>query len=213
MERARQAKETRSEGKASPLTTAALNNPQIVTVAVYVLGGDRRYVDTEDVAVKANELAPRRFAWRKHPDQINLELVRVYLSDAKKPEHGEYLRGSGNEGWMLTAEGLAYARQAARRLDPGLLARVPMSPAERRQHARERRRLLATEAYAKFRAGHLGEVSRREAETFFRVDDYVVGAARERKIDRLLAMFSNDAELGEASRAIATILRQPSRDP
>ena len=40
---------------------------------MYLLGGETRRVDTEDIAVKANELAPGRFAWKKYPDQINLE--------------------------------------------------------------------------------------------------------------------------------------------
>ena len=38
-----------------------LANHEIVTIAVYLLGGEREPVDTEDVAKKANELAPGRF--------------------------------------------------------------------------------------------------------------------------------------------------------
>ena len=34
------------------------SNIDIVTIAVYLLGGDSKYVDTEDIAVKVNELAP-----------------------------------------------------------------------------------------------------------------------------------------------------------
>ena len=34
-----------------------ITSPQLVAIAVYLLGGDRRYVDTEDIAYKANELA------------------------------------------------------------------------------------------------------------------------------------------------------------
>jgi hypothetical protein len=43
-----------------------LSNHEIVTLAVYLLGGDTQHVDTEDIAVKANEIAPRRFTWRLH---------------------------------------------------------------------------------------------------------------------------------------------------
>ena len=57
------------------------SNFQIVTVAVYLLGGEARYIDTEDVAMKANELAPGRFSWIKYRDQINIkESVRLPLS-------------------------------------------------------------------------------------------------------------------------------------
>ena len=60
---------------------------------------------------EANELAPGRFTWRKYKDQINLEVVRVYLSDAKKKAKGAYLIGSGNSGWTLSEAGLAFARE------------------------------------------------------------------------------------------------------
>jgi hypothetical protein len=73
----------------------ALSNHEIVTLAVYLLGGDSKRIDTEDVAVKANELAPGRFAWRKYPNQINIENVRTFLSDAKKPKNGAYTLSSG----------------------------------------------------------------------------------------------------------------------
>jgi hypothetical protein len=85
--------------------THQLTQCEIVILAVHLLGGDQHAVDTEDVAIKAHELAPGRFSWRKYPEQINLELVRVYLSDAKKPEKGGLLLGSGRTGWSLTTHG------------------------------------------------------------------------------------------------------------
>lgn len=60
----------------------ALSNRDIVTLGVYALGGATQAVDTEDVAHKANELAPGRFTWRKYKDQINIETVRKRLWDA-----------------------------------------------------------------------------------------------------------------------------------
>src|SRR5688572_29822333 len=97
----------------SAVSDRGLANHQIVTVAVYLLGGEVGPVDTEDIAVKASELAPGRFSWRKYPAQINLELIRVYLSDAKKPDKGGYLIGSGSAGWQLTQDGAALGRAAA----------------------------------------------------------------------------------------------------
>jgi hypothetical protein len=47
----------------------ALANHEIVTLAVYLLGGEAQRVDTEDIAIRANELAPGRFTWRKYRDQ------------------------------------------------------------------------------------------------------------------------------------------------
>ena len=44
------------------------------------------------------------------------------------------------------------------------------------------------------------------AGAFFRVDDYVVGEARRRKIDRVLTTFSDDGEVVKAARDIAEVL-------
>jgi hypothetical protein len=49
-------------------------------------------------------------SWRKYPDQINLELIRVFLSDAKKKKHG-LLLGAGKTGWRLTQAGLDWAEK------------------------------------------------------------------------------------------------------
>src|SRR5438874_12278117 len=89
----------------------------VVTLAVHLLGGAQRAIDTEDIAVEAHRLAPGRFAWKKYPDQINLELVRVYLSDAKKSDKGVLLHGSGRTGWRLTQRGLKWAKEAAQNIE------------------------------------------------------------------------------------------------
>lgn len=88
--------------KATATTQKGLSNHEIVTLAVYLLGGDTQYVDTEDAAVKANETAPGRFTWRKYRDQINIENFRTFLSDAKKQKNGSYLRGTGKDGRLLS---------------------------------------------------------------------------------------------------------------
>src|SRR5690349_6049426 len=104
-------------------TSKDLSNTELVTLAVYLLGGETTAVDTEDVAVKVNALAPGRFTWRKYPDQINLELVRVRLSEAKKPGRHGLLLGSGAGGWLLSPKGLAFARSRVQDLERGGLAR------------------------------------------------------------------------------------------
>lgn len=177
-----------------------------MTIAVYLSGGDRQFVDTEDAAYKVNQLAPGRFAWRKYPDQINLELVRVRLSEAKKPSNNSYLQGSHSDGWMLTENGLKFARKAARNISAEVQTRTPRNRTERRQFASERRRLLETEAYRKFQSGKLTDITQRDAEIFFYVDDYVIGKSRERKITRLVTMFAEDDILSKLTKAVAKTL-------
>lgn len=47
---------------------------------------------------------------------------------------------------------------------------------------------------------------------FFRVDEYVTGQLRERKITRLLSAFQADTEFGPAVRAIAKLARAEITD-
>src|SRR3990172_8148791 len=75
-----------------------LANHEIVVIAAYRLGARVERVDTEDVAVESNRIAPGRFAWRKYGDQINIDNVRWALLDAKKAENGALLTGSAKDG-------------------------------------------------------------------------------------------------------------------
>lgn len=168
-------------------------------------------VDTEDVALKVHELAPGRFSWRKHPDQINLELVRVALSDARKPESGSLVAGKGRSGWSLTTAGQRWAEEHATRL---LNADLTLERAERtagsvdeRRWQRERARLLTTDAWQAWAVESDPDAITREAACdLFRIDRYVVGRAREIKINRLREMFAEDEELSSFIEAAATMV-------
>ncbi len=176
-------------------------NHQVVAIAVLLLGGDKRYVDTEDVAVKVNQIAPGRHTWRKYSEQINLELIRVYLSDAKKKSKGEILEGSGNQGWKLTARGKELIEPLARKFaDQPVLSNTQ---ADLRRAENEKLRLLSSEAYAKFMKGEINSISAREADAFFRVDEYVDAKTRLRKVSRILELFADDPDLGKLAIILA----------
>ena len=188
------------------LKAKSLSNHEIVTLAVYLLGGDTKRIDPEDVAVKANELAPGRFTWRKYKDQINIENISAFLWDAKKPKNGAYLIGKGVDGWMLTEQGLKFVKANLGRLKNSTLARNPLNPKERSLLRRERERLLATDAFAKFASNQADAISLREAESFFRVDAYVTGDARAEKILRTKNRFGDDTELGSLIKLLESKL-------
>ncbi len=177
--------------------TESLSQPEIVTLAVYLLGGDRGPVDTEDVAVKAHELAPSRFSWRKYTDQINLELVRVSLSDAKKPKYGARVDGPGERGWTLTAAGLEWAKVTIDAVPEMNLARLREDGrgggVQEQRWRRERERILKTKAWQAAAAGEA--VSARDAQEVFRIDSYAVGRMRTLKITRLQSLFNEDAKM------------------
>jgi hypothetical protein len=189
--------------------TRELANHEVVTIAVFLLGGDTHPVDTEDIAKRANEIAPGRFTWRKYKDQINLEVVRVYLSDAKKKAKGQYLIGSGNHGWSLSEAGLAFARANADAVER-LEAAAPRENVgqDRVRRQRERARLMATDAYAKIATGHASELTQRDAESFFRIDSYVQGDARHRRVATIANAHGDDPELGPVIAQLTAMIKE-----
>lgn len=201
-----------SMGKVKPKPlTGSLNQTEIVTLAVFLLGGDQHAVDTEDAAVKAQALAPGRFSWSKYPEQINLELVRVYLSSAKSSQKGAWLSGSGRTGWVLTPAGLEWARAAEKRV-----AGVDLSRARSESRAgsidenrwrRERDRVRSTAAWMQWADG-VRTLTPAAAAEVFRVDSYVTGQLRETKVTRLLSLFQDDKGVLPFLQCAAQVLRE-----
>ena len=182
-----------------------LTRPEAVVLALHALGGDERSLDTEDVAIEVAKLVPGMFDWQKYPDQIDKELVRVALSDARLKK--KWVVGAHDkEGWMLTPSGVAFAKRSNSRL-----SEQPASRSRGRteqQQNRERVRLLSTKAFERFRADRLDELTDEELDAFFRLNPYVREQAREQKITRLENQFGDDPELGELVGALAERVRE-----
>jgi hypothetical protein len=183
----------------------ALSNHEIVVIAAYLVGSDSKRVDTEDIAVKANEIAPGRFTWRKYPQQINIDTVRKRLWDACKPDKGGYILGSEKEGWVLTETGVLFARKS---MGAVVGTKKRLSLKERTWIRSERQRLIATDAFKKFSKPNESAITSRDAEGFFRIDNYVEKDAREEKLLRILNAFGDDPELGPAVKRFAEIVRE-----
>jgi hypothetical protein len=179
-------------------TIKKLSNHEILTLAVFLLGGESKCVDSEDIAVKVNEIAPGRYVWKKYPSQINLEIVRVYLSDAKKLEKGGYLIGSGTKGWFLTEKGLEFAKNNISALKKSDLAREPLTQKEKIWRKTEKARIMVSDAFLKYQSTGPDSVTIEEIETMFHVGPYILGRAREIKMLRILNTFGSDAEIGQA---------------
>jgi len=179
----------------------------IVAIAAYMAGAAKKRVDMEDIAVKANEIAPGRFSWRKYKEQIDLELIYKHLWDLTKPDHGSYVTGTKNEGWMLTLAGTTFAETAVETVEGMNLGKVRLTKADEQRMKRDRVRMLSEPAYKKIAEGRAGEVTVVEAERFFRLDDYVVGQARERKLAQAENAFHDDPKLGPAIANAAKLVR------
>lgn len=179
-----------------------LSNSEIVVIAAFRAGAAGLHADTEDIAVKANEIGPGRFTWKKYPEQINIDTVRKRLWDARKRGH---LVGSERDGWLLTESGATFARQYRRRLGAEKTTRLSLN--ERKWRRMEKVRLLATAAHLKFSSGEAPCITAREAQGFFRIDAYVGKSAIENKILRIVNAFSDDDEIGSTVRHVASLVR------
>lgn len=193
-----------------------ISQRDVVVWAVYVLGGDQRRLDTEDVAVKAHELAPGRFSWRKYPEQINLELVRVFLSDAKSAEHGGFIAGSGRTGWSLTVEGLKWATALQTKIPSLALdrdrAESRLASVDASRHKRERERLGSAPAWIRWQSGDV-HITRAEARALFRVDSYSDQSQLDEKVARLRGIFADDPLIVAFVDAAAAALRSTESQP
>ena len=76
---------------------------------------------------------------------------------------------------------------------------------------REKMRMLSTTAYEKFIAKGAETVTPHDAEAFFRLDDYVTGGARERKLDRIIIAFQDDPDVNKVIETLAKMVRKNDR--
>lgn len=185
-----------------------LANHEVVVLAAYLAGAQKSVADTEDIAVKANELAPGRFTWRKYKDQINIDTVRKRLWDATKPEKGSYLIGSEKAGWRLTKAGFDFARKGVKKTNTTALGKQRKSREEHASHARELRRMMLEDAFVKFVKGRAQDITKGDAERFFRIDDYVTGQSRSAKIERFKIIASSNKRLSQAIELLATLVKE-----
>ena len=181
----------------------------IIVVAVRLLGGDRKSVDTEDVAVKCHELAPGMFSWRKYPNQINLELVRVVLSNAKKGSYGQLLSGSGRQGWRLSPRGIdwisskpgAFLRKGFVRVDTERLSAGSVDAVRKR---RAKMRILSSPAWKSWTEQKT--ISLRDARNLFRIDEYSTSKMLDNKVVRLRSQFEDDKQISHFIREAAELV-------
>jgi hypothetical protein len=201
------AKKNRKAAVSGTKRTEDLANHEVVVLAAFLLGAQYRHVDTEDIAMKANEIAPGRFTWRKYRSQVNIETVRKRLWDAMVPRTGAYLVGSEKSGWLLTEEGIKFAHPHCENLDSVDLSKIRQSSKERVWATRERERMAGEPAFEKFTKGDMDSITNAEAERFFRLDDYVQGKARITRIERVINHLGEDPTVGTAVHAIAGKLK------
>jgi hypothetical protein len=189
--------------------TESPNQREIVLLSVFLLGGDKKSIDTEDIAVKCFAIAPSLFAWSKFPNQINIETVRIGLSDCKKEKNGGLLLGSGREGWRLSSKGLEWAKTrgkellAARSLKVDT-SRISAGSIDTVRKAREKKRVLLSAAWNSWMTKKT--MTLQDAKSIFRIDEYTTEKMLKIKVTRLQSLLGDDKEVApfiqEAARLV-----------
>ncbi len=173
------------------------SKPQLVTIAVALLGGDTRHVDREDIAIKVNDIAPGRFNWRKYPERIDLDIVGTALRHAKKPQNGGLIVGNNTKGWMLSPTGLRWINtvdlDAVHNEGPVKYRKTSISA----NQELERNRLFGTKAYNLFVEGKSKEISAHDFYEFARVNEYFQPKTRQRRYALIENAVSDDNTLSK----------------
>lgn len=178
--------------------TNFISKRNITVLAVYLLGGSNKYVDTEDVAMKCNEIAKGQFTWKKYKDQINLKLVETFLWDATKDAYGGLLIGSGRKGWRLSSNGISWMADSGESILKSKNFNVDEDKAsagsiDTVRKTREERRIKGLNAWKRWLDNQ--DILIKDAQEIFRIDDYITGKMIDVKIARLKSLFYNDEEL------------------
>ncbi len=191
-------------------------------MAAFLLGGHKKSLDTEDIAMKAQEISPGRFSWRKYPEQINLKLVSLRLefaantknnSSNKDQPHQIFVTGSTKTGWSLTTEGYEWAKKnkdvilnSNLTLDSGTKKSGSIDAVRR---DRELTRIKNSDAWAYWISGEKNLIGKKQVDEVLRTDSYSTERIVDVKINRLKETFDEDNELKNFLNLIFKIKNKP----
>ena len=177
-----------------------LSNKDIAVYALYVLGGWRKRIHTEDVALKCYQLAPSKFSWVKYPQYPDVAPTRFILEKVKEPENGALVKGESERkrtaksigGWMLTAAGVQWIKGNKSRIEHYLGEHTPVG--DRVSRDRRLKELLKSIAYKRFM--DYGEKAGISHADFAESLVCTVNTRAEVLKDRLDLLYSTAEELG-----------------
>ncbi|MDB2514975.1 hypothetical protein N9X11_01080 [Candidatus Pelagibacter bacterium] len=196
-----------------------LSNQEIVTVAIYALGSGVGTFDIETIAIKADELAPGRFRWKTRPDLISDSNTWDALSNARKKgyilQQAKVFKGGKKEkdtdSYLLTEEGIKFSeknRNIVKDFDQSKM-RISVS---KELYENTKNRLIATEAYQKAKNSKENEITIKEFNNFFRINDYMKNIQKEQKIQKILNLFIHEKEFKEVIKKIIKSLTKGAQN-
>jgi len=169
-----------------------IKNIELVTIALYEIGGANRPKDTEDIAVKADQIDNERFKWKnkKYKSFIDKGLILESLKAAKNRAIGSFLKGNDEKGWILSAIGLEFCKNSKHKFTGVIVRKKRLTKIEKNYLLREESRIVSTEAFLKFYNKKKEEIVQRDILELFKVDDYTTKKDVEKRILKLLDNFS-----------------------
>ena len=189
-----------------------LSNEGIVTVALYVLGSGIGTFHLETIAKKADELAPARFRWMTDPEMISDRNTWSALSNARKKG---FIVQKANEknthSYQLTEEGVKFSEKninIIKNFDQSKI-RIPVS---KEIYENTKNRLIITTAYQKVKNSKENDISTREFNQFFRLNDYMKNSQKEEKIQKMKNLFINDKEFKKVIDKVASPLTKENNN-
>ena len=166
------------------------NNADLLVWALYQLGGFDRWVDVEELYLKAFELGPARLSWRTRPDLPDYKKCAKALQeveDAKKTRHLGLLDKKSQYERRLTPAGKSWCEH----YDEVLIAlysggTVPVTATS--DDARRIRTLTTTDAYSEWlETGEMTSDTWELGDTFRCTGDSTAAIWRSRLDEHLLA--------------------------
>ncbi len=175
-----------------------IKNIELVTIALYESGGASKCVDTEDIAVKADQIDDQRFKWRKQKYKkfIDRGLVVESLNAARVRKIGSFLEGNDNKGWILTSVGLEFCKKTKNQFGH-TIRKKRLSKVEKNYLTREQIRIENSEAFLKFSKGEIKEINDIDLKNLFKIDDYTSKIDLEKRILHLLDNFKEKDRIFE----------------
>jgi hypothetical protein len=168
-----------------------IKNIELVTIALYEVGGATKSKDTEDIAVKADEIDSERFKWKnkKYKKFIDKSLILESLKAAKNRAIGSLLSGNDDKGWMLTSTGLKFSKNSKNLFSGLVIRKKRLTKIEKNYLLREEYRIINSDAYNKYINDQKKEITTNDLKKLFKIDDYTTLKDLEKRIVKLLDNF------------------------
>ena len=187
-----------------------LSNQEIVTIALYNLGGGIGSFDIETIATEADKLAPGRFRWKTNPDMISDSNTWDALSNARAKKYvfqqkkikDTDKQTKDTDNYLLTEEGIKFAQQNLKKAKIFDQSKIRIA-VSKEIYDNTKARLQSSVAYKKLKENKINEITKREYYDFFRLNDYMKIEQKNQKIQKMKNLFISDKDFKKIIDQIA----------